>query len=94
MAGLIIIGYVAIIILMLEISLGRLYRIAYDLVPENERTGCQRTLFVQWPWSNQECGNAKLRQFSEMCFRIYLGSLFFGLLLPFVVVVLISVSAA
>lgn len=78
----VVIGYIVLLIIMLEISLWRLYRIAYALAPEDQRKNCDLYPLVRNPWNNTFCENTHLKHFSRMCFKIYVGANIFGLLVP------------
>lgn len=85
--------YLLVLIFMLEVALGKLYRIAFKIVPQERRQDCESFINVRWPWSNQFCQNPKLKEFSSMCSRIYFTALLMCFVLPVVTVFALAAIA-
>lgn len=46
---LVVFGYIGVMIFILEIALTHLCSLAYDLVADDEKEGCERYVLVRWP---------------------------------------------
>lgn len=74
--------YYLALLFMLEVSLRKLYQLAYEIVPEDQRQDCEEEINLRWPWTNRCCQNDKLKRISGMCIRIFQAAAFLGLIFP------------
>ncbi|MCH9809369.1 MAG: hypothetical protein K0U74_16710 [Alphaproteobacteria bacterium] len=89
----VVLVYLLVLLFMLEVALGKLYKIAFKIVPQEQRQDCEHSIIVRWPWSNQFCQNIKLKEFSSMCRRIYFTALLMCFILPVVAIFAIAAIA-